>query len=79
VKSLDPGNPHNKKQIKESITDAISKGVVGSDRDEIAQLVEKVYERLLLSATISTHIQSLTAGSVRRQVMVMRRKAYDDD
>jgi hypothetical protein len=68
VKTLDPGNPLNKKQIKASITDAIANEVVGSNRDEVAQLVEDEYERLLLSALIFTHIPSLTAGSVRRQV-----------
>jgi hypothetical protein len=69
VKTLDPGNPLNKKQIKASITDAIAKQVGGSNRDEIAQMVEEEYERLLLGAFIPTHIPSLTAGSVRRRVM----------
>lgn len=69
MKVLDPANPLNKKQIKASITDAITNGVVGSNRDEVAHLVEEEYERLLLRAFIPTHIPSLTAGSVRRQLV----------
>ena len=48
---------NNKKQIKASITNAVSKLVTGSNRDEIALRVEETYERLL------------TAGSVRREVI----------
>jgi hypothetical protein len=69
MKTLDPGNPLNKKQIKDSITDAITKEVVGSNRDEVAQRVEDEYEKLLVDAHIFTHIPSLTAGKVRRDVM----------
>ena len=69
MKTLDPGNPLNKKQIKDSITDAITKEVVGSNRDEVAQRVEDEYEKLLVDARIFTHIPSLTAGKVRRDVM----------
>jgi hypothetical protein len=69
VKTLDPANPLSKKQIKVSITDAIAKEVVGSNRDEVAQRVEEEYERLLIGAIVLTHIPSLTAGLVRREVM----------
>jgi hypothetical protein len=72
VKTLDPSDPLKKKQIKASITDAIAKEVVGSNRDEIAQKVEDEYERLLIGAVIFTHIPSLTAGSVRREVMASK-------
>jgi hypothetical protein len=73
VKTLDPSDPLKKKQIKASITDAIAKEVVGSNRNEIAQKVEDEYERLLIGAVIFTHIPSLTAGSVRREVMASNR------
>lgn len=69
VKTLDPANPVNKKQIKASITDAIAKQVVGFSRDEIARRVDERYERLLSGAAILAHVPSLTAGSVRREVM----------
>ena len=39
---------NNKKQIKASITNAVSKLVTGSNRDEIALRVEETYERLLI-------------------------------
>jgi len=45
MQTVDPVN--NKKQIKESITNAIAKLVTGSNRDEIALRVEETYERLL--------------------------------
>jgi hypothetical protein len=73
MKSLDPGNSVNKEKIKASITDAIAKQVVGSDRDDIAQRVEEEYERLLIGASIVAHVPSLTAGSVRRDVIANRR------
>jgi hypothetical protein len=73
MKGLDPGNSVNKEQIKASITDAIAKQVAGSDRDEIAQRVEEEYERLLLGASIIAHVPSLTAGSVRRDVIASLR------
>jgi len=41
---------NNKKQIKASITSAITKLVTGSNRDEIALRVEETYERLLSRA-----------------------------
>ena len=44
--AVDPVN--NKKQIKESITNAIAKLGTGSNRDEIALRVEETYERLLI-------------------------------
>jgi hypothetical protein len=66
VKTLDPGNPVNKEQIKASITDAIAQQVAGFSREEIALRVDVEYERLLGHASILTHIPSLTAGSVRR-------------
>ena len=77
MKTLDPGNPLNKKQIKASITDAITKEVVGSNRDEVAQRVDEEYERLLIGALVFAHIPSLTAGLVRREVMAshLRREA----
>ena len=69
MKTVDPGHSVNKEKIKASITDAIAKQVVGSDRDEIARKVDKEYERLLVGASIVAHVPSLTAGSVRRDVM----------
>ena len=69
MKTLDPADPLNKKQIKASITDAIVKEVAGSNRDEVAQRVEEEYERLLVGAHIFAHIPSLTAGSVRREMV----------
>ena len=48
MQTIDPVN--NKKQIKASITNAISKLVTGSNRDEIALRVEETYERLLSGA-----------------------------
>jgi hypothetical protein len=77
VKTLDPGNPLNTKQIKASITDAITKGVVGSNRDDVAHRVEEEYERLLVGAHIFAHIPSLTAGSVRREVMASAERSRD--
>jgi len=62
----------HKKQIKESITNAIAKLVTGSNRDEIALRVEETYERLLIGATVFAHVPSLTAGSVRREVIAHR-------
>ena len=73
VQTLDPSDPLKKNQIKASITDAIVKDVVGSNRIEIAQKVEDEYERLLIGAVIFAHIPSLTAGSVRREVMASNR------
>ena len=72
MKKLDPGDPIQKKQIKASITDSIVKEVVGSNRTEIAEKVEALYEKLLIGAVILTHIPSLTAGSVRREIMGQR-------
>ena len=67
--NLDPEDPVSKKQIKESITDAIARQVAGSSREEIALRVEETYERILIGAAISAHVPSLTAGSVRREVI----------
>ena len=67
MQTFDPVN--NKKQIKASITNAIAKLVTGSNRDEIALRVEETYERLLIDAAVFAHVPSLTAGSVRRQVI----------
>ncbi len=67
--SLDPANPVNKKRIKESITNAIAKQVAGSSREDIALRVEETYERMLVGAAIFAHVPSLTAGSVRRDVV----------
>jgi hypothetical protein len=77
VKNLDPANPLNKKTIKASIADAITKEVVGSNRDEVAQRVDEEYERLLIGALVSTHVPALTAGLVRREVTAnnMHRRA----
>jgi hypothetical protein len=69
VLSVDPKNPDNKMQIKKSITDAIAQQVTGSNREEIALRVEETYERILIGAAISAHVPSLTAGSVRREVI----------
>ncbi len=68
MKTLDPGNAVNKQAIKASITDAISKELVGSNHDEIGRKVDAEYERLLVGAVIFAHIPSLTAGSVRREM-----------
>jgi hypothetical protein len=80
VKDLDPRNPLSKKDIKASITDAITKEVAGSNRDDVAQRVEVEYEKLLVAAHIFTHIPSLTAGRVRRDVVAnsMRRGALSE-
>lgn len=69
MRNLDPRNPLSKKAIKSSITDAITKEVVGANRDEVAQRVEDEYEKLLVDAQIFIHIPSLTAGKVRRDVV----------
>ena len=69
MQTFDSVNVVNKKQIKASITNAIAKLVTGSNRDEIALRVEETYERLLVGATVFTHVPSLTAGSVRREVI----------
>jgi len=69
MQTFDPVNVANKKQIKASITNAIAKLVTGSNRDEIALRVEETYERLLIGATVFAHVASLTAGSVRREVL----------
>ena len=71
MQTIDPVN-NNKKQIKASITNAISKLVTGSNRDEIALRVEETYERLLIGAAVFAHVPSLTAGSVRREVIAHR-------
>lgn len=73
-KALDPGDPANKGRIKASIADAIAKEVVGSDREDIALRVEEEYERLLIGATIFAHVPSLTAGSVRRDVIANKHR-----
>ncbi len=75
MKKLDPGDPIQKVQIKASITDSIVKEVVGSNRTEIAEKVESLYEKLLIGAVIFTHIPSLTAGSVRREIIGERIEA----
>ena len=67
MQTIDPVN--NKKQIKASITNAIFKLVTGSNRDEIALRVKETYERLLIGAAVFAHVPSLTAGSVRREVI----------
>jgi hypothetical protein len=69
MNALDPRDPLQKKRFKASITDAIAKEIDGSDRIDIATRVENLYERLLLKAVVFTHIPSLTAGMVRRDVM----------
>ena len=55
---------NNKKQIKALITSAIA--------NEIALRVEETYERLLIGAAVFAHVPSLTAGSVRREVIAHR-------
>jgi hypothetical protein len=67
MQTIDPVN--NKEQIKASITNAITKLVTGSNRDEVALRVEETYERLLIDAAVFAHVPSLTAGSVRREVL----------
>lgn len=69
MKTLDPSNPLNKRQIKASIAEAIVKEVIGSDREDVTRRVEVQYERLLIGAAVFTLIPSLTAGLVRREVM----------
>jgi hypothetical protein len=71
LKPLDARDPANKQQIKASITDAIAKQLIGSDREEIARRVEAQYERLLGSASVLTMIPSLTAGYVRREMVAL--------
>jgi hypothetical protein len=63
---------YRKKQFKASITDAIAKEIDGSDRIDIATRVDDLYERLLLEAVIFSHIPSLTAGMVRRDVRALK-------
>ena len=70
MNALDPRDPLQKKQFKASITDAIAREIGGSDRIDIAARVEDLYERLLLKADVFTLIPSLTAGMVRRDVMM---------
>jgi hypothetical protein len=72
MNALDPRDPLQKKQLKASITEAIAKEIDGSDRVDIAARVEELYERLLLKAVFFTHIPSLTAGMVRRDVMAQK-------
>jgi hypothetical protein len=72
VNAPDPRDPLQKKQFKASITDAIAKEIDGSDRIYIAARVEDLYERLLLNAVVFSHIPSLTAGAVRRDVMALK-------
>ena len=67
MQTIDPVN--SKEQIKASITNAITKLVTGSNRGEVALRVEETYERLLIDAAVFAHVPSLTAGSVRRQVI----------
>jgi len=69
VETLDAGNAVNKKQIKASITATIANQVVGSNVDDIALRVEETYEQLLVGATTSEHVPSLTAGLVKRDVV----------
>jgi hypothetical protein len=71
LKPMDASDPVHKQHIKASITDAIAKQVVGSDREEIARRVEAQYERLLVSAAVMTMIPSLTAGNVRREMVAL--------
>jgi len=66
MQTVDPVN--NKKQIKESITNAIAKLVTGSNRDEIALGLKKhtrafLNIRLLIGAAVFAHVPSLTAGN----------------
>jgi hypothetical protein len=67
MQTVDPVKSKN--QIKASIANAIAKLVTGANRDEIALRVEETYERLLNGAAVFAHIPSLTAGSVRREVI----------
>ena len=68
LKSLDPSDPLQKKQIKALIVDSIAREIADVDRDEIARDVEIEYERLLVGAIVFSHIPSLTNGSVRRHI-----------
>ena len=83
MRTLDPGNlvpgkPVNKQEIKASITNAIARQVVGSNREEIARRVEETYERILRGAAVSVHVPSLTEGAVRREVIAsMHRRSSD--
>jgi hypothetical protein len=70
--AIDPRDPLQKEQFKASITEAIAKEVDGSDRIDIARRVDDLYERLLLKAVIFSHIPSLTAGMVRRDVRALK-------
>lgn len=80
VQGLNPGDPVNKPRIKASIAAAIARQVAGSNREEIALLVEETYERILIGAAISAHVPALTAGSVRREIIAnMHRRSSDRD
>jgi hypothetical protein len=80
LQTLDPANPVNKTRIKASIAAAIAKQVAGSNREEIALLVEETYDRILIGAAISAHVPALTAGSVRREIIAnMHRRSSDRD
>jgi hypothetical protein len=74
--ALDPRDPLQKKRFKASITDAIAKQIDGSDRLDIATRVDDLYERLLLEAVIFSHIPSLTAGMVRREVRALKARRF---
>ncbi len=69
MQTLDAGNAANKKQIKASITATIANQVVGSNIEDIARRVDETYEQLLVGATTSEHVPSLTAGLVKRDVV----------
>jgi hypothetical protein len=68
MKSADPRDPIAKARIKASIAAAIVDEVGGSSLADVVERVEKEYERLLVGASILTHIPALTGGRVRHAV-----------
>ena len=68
MRSLDPRNPADKGRMKASIVDSIAMDVAGADRQLIAERVDVEFERLLGGAAVVTHVASLTAGNVRREL-----------
>jgi hypothetical protein len=68
MKSTDPRDPATKARIKASIAAAIVNEVGGSSLTDVAERVEKEYERLLIGASVVAHIPALTGGRVRHAV-----------
>jgi hypothetical protein len=67
----DPRDPATKARIKSSIAAAIVSEVGGSTLPDVIERVEKEYERLLVGASVFTHIPALTGGRVRHSLREM--------